>query len=45
MEAGTKWGSHWHPKNGDPRESITNSKIFFGPGRVLPPSSTVKLKR
>ena len=41
-----KWGSHWHPVNGDPRQSITNAKIFFwAPGRVLPQGSTVKLKR
>lgn len=41
-----KWGSHWHPVNGDPREDLENCKIFFwAPGRVLPPSSTVKLLR
>ena len=41
-----KWGSHWHPKAGDPREDLANAKIFFwAPGRVLPPSSTVKLLR
>lgn len=41
-----KWGSHWHPKNGDPITDITNAKIFFwAPGRVLPPGSTVKLLR
>lgn len=41
-----KWGSHWWPVNGDPCEDLANAKIFFwAPGRVLPPSSTVKLLR
>jgi hypothetical protein len=41
-----KWGSHWWPKNGNPTEDLENAKIFFwAPGRVLPPSSTVKLLR
>jgi hypothetical protein len=41
-----KWGSHWHPLNGDPRQDLANAKIFFWVlGRVLPPSSTVKLLR
>jgi hypothetical protein len=40
------WGSHWHPKSGDPVTDIANAKIFFwAPGRVLPPAGTVKLLR